>query len=106
MSLLKKLKKKEKSPSRRKIGVTEYFDKIILGGLEALNIKHPNDELWLNHQIKMLCKKASSTQLIPFLEKLDKATNDPFTRSLLAKKIYALQTGYSFQEALSSGYRA
>ena len=94
------MKKKERPQSKPKISVTEYFDKIILGGLEELCIKHPNDELWLNHQIKMLCKKSSSTQLIPFLEKLSQATKDPFIKSLLAKKIYALQTGYlqSFKE--------
>ena len=101
-SIFQKLKKKKnkKSPTKPKFGITEYFDEIILDGFEEPNIKHPNNELWLNHQIKMLCKKSSSTQLIPFLEKLSTATDDSFTKGLLAKKILALQTGYlqSFKE--------
>lgn len=103
-SIFRKIKKKKRrnrnAPTKPNLSVTDYFHEIILGGFEELNIKHPNEELWLNHQIKMLCKKSSSTQLIPFLGKLSTVTDDAFTRSLLAKKIYALQTGYlqSFKE--------
>ncbi|TDI85959.1 MAG: hypothetical protein E2O76_08790 [Caldithrix sp.] len=103
-SIFQKLKKREKrtkgSRVKLSLSVTDYFHDIILGGFNELNIKHPNDELWLNHQIRVLCKKSSSTQLIPFLGKLCTATDDAFTRSLLARKIHELQTGYlqSFKE--------
>ncbi len=94
LKLNKKKQRTKDSPGKLSLSVTDYFHDIILGGFEELNIKHPNDELWLNHQIRALCKKSSSTQLIPFLEKLCTATDDALTRSLLAKKIHALQTGY------------
>ena len=103
-SIFRKIKKKNRknrnAPIKTNLSVTDYFHDIILGGFNELNIKHPNDELWLNHQIRVLCKKSSSTQLIPFLGKLCTASDDPFTRSLLAKKIHELQTGYlqSFKE--------
>ena len=96
----KKKKGTKDSPVKLSLSVADYFHDIILGGFKELNIKHPNDELWLNHKIRVLCKKSSSTQLIPFLGKLCTATDDAFTRSLLAKKIHELQTGYlqSFKE--------
>ena len=103
-SIFRKMKKKKRrnkdSPAKPSLSISDYFHKIILGGFEELDIKHPNEELWLNHQIRMLCKKSSSTRLIPFLGKLSTATDDAFTRSLLAKKIHALQVGYlqSFKE--------
>ncbi len=104
VSIFRKLRKKKQRSknlsTESKLSVSDYFDEIILGGFGELTIKHPNDEIWLNHQIKMLCKKSSSTQLIPFLEKLSTVTEDTLTRSLLAKKIHTLQTGYlqSFKE--------
>lgn len=83
-----------------KLNVLEYFDDFILGGYEELEIKHPNNEIWLSNQIRLLCRKSSSTQLIPLLVNLSAVTRDDLTRAMLAKEMYQLRVGYleSFKE--------
>lgn len=108
----KKRKKKKQAKKKSKKGrshwkalptVEDYYQDIILipeSKEAALEIKHPNRQLWLRNQIAALCRKALSTQTVEFLERLSKTTEDAFSRGLLAKKSHLLRVGYlqSFKE--------
>ena len=107
--IFKRKKKRRKSRKRKRKPVenqtrvpspSEYFRQEIFCDFEAWQIRHPNYDLWLRHQIKMLCKKSVSTQLVLFLDELLRKTGDTISRGLLARKIYQLQTHYlqSFKE--------
>ncbi|MFQ5675405.1 MAG: hypothetical protein ACE5G1_05865 [bacterium] len=97
-------KSSTKTPTKgepvRRPRATDYFDDLILGGYDELEIKHPTSELWLNDKIRTLCRKTSSTQFVWLLEKLGSSTTDPVVRGMVAKKTHLLRVGYleSFKE--------
>jgi hypothetical protein len=82
------------------VSASEYFRQDIFGHEEQWHTRHPNRELWLRHQIEVLCKKRLGTQLVQFLDELLAKTDDAVSRGLLVRKCHLLKIDHlqSFKE--------
>ncbi|MCG8605480.1 hypothetical protein MJD09_10845, partial [bacterium] len=93
-------RRKKRDIKSAPVSASEYFRQDIFGEDEEWHTRHPNRELWLRHQIELLCKKRLGTQLVQFLEELLAQTDDAISRGLLVRKCHSLKKEYlqSFKE--------